>query len=449
MNIENTLSPIKVDNPDAAQYAMALLNAPQLTQNDTVRIRSELLVLLAALSEKRMRGESRSIPQETAKTLMESALYCIGTYLSSVSQEEAAEALKSESVQALYAEGLSLIQKKMLAARKIQTRILHHLFSTPNVYYRQTVQDGINGFFKLYHPQFAAHETHITADYPLCLARPAESGITFILKYLRYFEAENDFCSLFSAKSVHHLLCSVSMDYRSCPINLFEPVFYAAAGLLLQNRDPDALNLCEDDLRALTRLFADKTAAQITLPLKDVLRPWLKRTPLSPYCITYIEACLPKLAAGIANAAENRLLSTVFLIPTDPEKRANITITYGDRMSPSAYRALLHKLLLLDGKEKTDQMLGAVHAMGDFLDLLSDITLTEDEAACLANALPPPLFAAMLGQFPDADLCSRESEQAFCQSLWERYRHFGKAERAAIDRLTDAIECGSLSDSVF
>ena len=68
--------------------------------------------------------------------------------------------------------GLKLIRRKMAVSRHLQKKVLEHLLDTPNVYYRSTIADGINGFFKLYRPQFSAHEIHITADYPVFMGRP-------------------------------------------------------------------------------------------------------------------------------------------------------------------------------------------------------------------------------------------------------------------------------------
>ena len=86
----------------------------------------------------------------------------------------------------MFDEGLEIVRNKMVISHRIQKKIAANLLKTPNVYYRSTIMDGINGFFKLYTPQFSAHEIHITADYPTLAARPELDGIEFIEKYLRY-----------------------------------------------------------------------------------------------------------------------------------------------------------------------------------------------------------------------------------------------------------------------
>jgi len=114
-----------------------------------------------------------------------------------------------------------LYDEKTAISRSLQKKILEHLLDTPNVYYRSTIADGVNGFFKLYRPQFAAHEIHITADYPILAGRPELDGIEFIEQYLRCIEAENAFCICFKPQDIHHLLCGLTHDYRSVPFNNF------------------------------------------------------------------------------------------------------------------------------------------------------------------------------------------------------------------------------------
>ena len=180
---------------------------------------------------------------------MTSILFVIGIQLKSYqTPEQAIGMLKSEPLNTLFINGLRLVQQKKAICRRLQKRILNHLLATPNVYYRSTIADGINGFFKLYRPQFAAQEIHITADYPVFMGRPQLEGIEFIEKYLRCIQAENAFCVCFAPQDIHHLLCGLTEDYRSVPLNIFEPVLLSALGLIIRNRSPLRLNLTEKDI---------------------------------------------------------------------------------------------------------------------------------------------------------------------------------------------------------
>lgn len=232
-----------------------------LTDSDMARIKASLFEILSEQTNLLTKGESSSIPAEKAQELLTSVVYTIGLRLKYfTSPEQAVDALKSVSLRKLFDEGLSEIRKSAVIARRIQKRISDKLFDTPNVYYRSTIIDGINGFFKLYKPQFSAQEIHITADYPVCCGRPQLDGIEFIGRYLRCIEAENEFLNLFEPGTVHKLLCSLSKDYRSCPINLFEPVLLSALALSALNRSAAGLDLTKDDINRLYELSAESCA---------------------------------------------------------------------------------------------------------------------------------------------------------------------------------------------
>lgn len=99
---------------------------------------------------------------------MNSILFVIGIRLKMYqSPEHAVEVLKSEQLKSVFEKGLQIVRRKTVVARHLQKQIADNLFETQNVYYRSTIVDGINGFFKLYRPQFTAHELHITVDYPV------------------------------------------------------------------------------------------------------------------------------------------------------------------------------------------------------------------------------------------------------------------------------------------
>ncbi len=137
-----------------------------LSDKELSAVQTDLLLILAEQTDKWCRGESSSIPTEKAQDIMSSILFVIGIQLKLYQNpEQAIDILKSEPLKLIFENGLKLVRRKMSVSRHLQKSILDNLLDTPNVYYRATIADGINGFFKLYRPQFAAHEIHITADY--------------------------------------------------------------------------------------------------------------------------------------------------------------------------------------------------------------------------------------------------------------------------------------------
>ena len=82
-------------------------------------------------------------------------------------------------MEALEAAGQALISRKLDTARLLHARLKQNLFDSENVFYRGTIVDGIEGFFRAYRPAFFAQETHITADYPPLNAVEG-TGIEFV-----------------------------------------------------------------------------------------------------------------------------------------------------------------------------------------------------------------------------------------------------------------------------
>lgn len=285
----------------------------QLSSSDMQAMQAALVGLLGELSVRLNRGRSSSVRTETANELFESVCFVIGVHLKTFdTPENAVQALKTESVQALYEAGQKRIAHKLLLCRAMHRRLCSRLFPTSNVFYRATAVEGINGFFRLYNPRFAAHELHITADYPVALGRPVLAGIEFIEQYLRCLEAENAFMNGFAPETVHRLLDACLPGYAEIPMNLFEPLFTAALGLVCVGREPQGLPLKASELPLLEKrlgtdpepvLQAAFGQAMDLLACSDIVRD-------------YGRLCLPKLCAEVKTAKRLGTLRQAFWIAT-------------------------------------------------------------------------------------------------------------------------------------
>ena len=446
MEALDILHPIKEEMLNSKYYFQSLIEQAcycgLLSEKELSAVQTDLLLILAEQTDKWSKGESSSIPTEKAQDIMTSILFVIGIQLKSYqTPEQAVDVLKSEPLKLLFENGLKLVRRKMAVSRHLQKRILDHLLDTPNVYYRSTVADGVNGFFKLYRPQFAAHEIHITADYPIFLGRPELEGIEFIEKYLRCIQAENAFCVCFAPQDIHHLLCGLTQDYRSVPLNIFEPVLLSALGLMIQERNPKRLDLTEHDISFLYRLFSGQSEKEVQSCLKKALFCLNEKIDLPQISIQYASLCIPKLTATILNAVKMETLDKVFLIPTYPEQEPQIILSYGDRMNDNAYQKLVERILQTDSsEEKIALILDEVHSLADLLDILSDTELYADEFDLLINRFPLPVFAMLLSQYPNDDFLDRESEQLLFVALQKRKQQLSMEEKKQIEQVISALQ---------
>ena len=373
----------------------------------------EILALLAGLAQKWTRGESTSLREEKAREMLESILFVIGLRM------RAGDA--PDSAAQAFSEGLALCRRKMASCRRTQERILASLFQTPNHFYALTVRDGINGFFKLYDPEFAAQRIHITADYPVYTGRPKAEGIVFIERYLRAIEAENDFLTRFSPANVDRLLCAMGSDYRSAPVNLFGPIFAAALGLTLLNRPPRALNLRDGDLERLNVLFAGKEREEIREMLAGALEKLNAPLQLPPHTARYARQALAVVSVDTEHAVSLGTLGAVYLVPATLEEEVPGAFVDGERMDDRRYARLLEEITARDaGAERASYALSSCGSLADLIDLICDAEMEADEVRQIVFSLPDAEIAALRAQYPTDAFLTRPPEQAIYDALQAR-----------------------------
>ena len=277
-----------------------------LADSDLLRIQSEIFELLACQADRFTGGKSCSVTEKTAVSLTESILFTLGTRLKREGiAERAARLLKDSPIRTVYEDGMDNdIRRMMSEARLLQRRILEKPFATPNVFFMSTVRDGINGFFKLYKPQFGAHEIHITADYPLLCGRPELLGIEFIVKYLRGIKAENELLTAFSPTAVHALLERAWGDYAESPVNLCEPVLATSLGIILSGRKPNRLDLTQSERDTLLERIRTSPEGELTSELDGALTCLGEELSLSARTEGYMRRSLGRLSAALKAACD-------------------------------------------------------------------------------------------------------------------------------------------------
>ena len=219
-------------------YFQSLLEQAQskglIGGSDIERVQFDCVNLLAGKVEHFNSGDSSSIRIETAQNIMASILFTIGLWLKTYSApDDALAALLNDPVKELWQKGRKRIDTMVSVTKALHSKLLHQLVDTRNVFYRSTLEDGIRGFFKLYDPEYSAHEIHITADYPLLNPIPELAGIEFIKTYVEGAYYENQFCAYFSAENIHQILYSYEKGYSELLINIYEPVLLAAIGRVI------------------------------------------------------------------------------------------------------------------------------------------------------------------------------------------------------------------------
>lgn len=393
-----------------------------LSDGDLASVSDQLMELLAQKAGELTDGSSSSISVETAGELMSSMTFVTGVRLKEYERSEhAAEAVRDRSLTDLFQEGLDSVRCKVSRARRIHRHITEGLFGTPSVYYRSTVEDGISGFFRLYDPETGAHKLHITVDYPAFRVRPQLDGIEFIERYLSYIEAEDSFCRLFRPEDVHSLMCGITPDYPSCPVNIFEPVMMAAVGLVICGRPVRTLALCMEDISRLSNVFREKSLVETSIYIEKAVRLMDRELGMSRPSLRYAVSCVPQMALSVRKAVKNGTLDKVFVIPVVSDGHENeVKLTWGEGMSADDYSSLVSRLEAAGtSSEKADLILDSTDSMFDFADLVSDGLLDREDICTILGRLPAEVIEVLKKQYPDEFFMDRDGEKILCSVLKE------------------------------
>jgi len=394
-------------------YFQSLLEQAQakglLTDGDIERLQYDCLALLARRVERFNAGDSSSIRVEAAQNIMASNLFTIGIWLKTFQNpDDAIAVLQNEPIAELYKQGRKRIDTMLLAAKTLHANLLRQLADIRNVFYRATLVDGIHGFFKLYYSDFGAHETHITADYPTCIAMPRLAGIEFIHAYLEALYYENQFLLCFAPDDLHHLLCGYEKGYQELLINVYEPVMTAALGCVLAETDARTLDLSEDGAARLNRLFADMSKSEKLTALQAAAHALGRMFEFSPCLERYVQKTLPDIADNIK-----------FFVSVYPEHKPALRFSFGDKMDDGQYRKVVEEIMQCRFvQDKIAIIKEQVHSLADMEDILLDAELVPKEITAILRELGLPEIAALAKKYPaTAEIDLREQERKLSECL--------------------------------
>lgn len=159
---------------------------------------------------------------------MKSALYTAGLALAREAPEAALQRLREEGLDAVFQAGQACLRRRLTRAELMHRRLCQGLFPLKNVFYRGSLSQGIGGFFRVYRPDFFAHETRVTLDYPLYLDARRGTGILRVEGYLQAAIHENRFLGYFSPREVEALFRALETFRENLPTHQREALLQAA-----------------------------------------------------------------------------------------------------------------------------------------------------------------------------------------------------------------------------
>lgn len=364
------------------------------------KLQFDTLTLLAKVTERFCGGYSSSVTVERAQSLMHSLLFTVSLALKSYSSaDDAARALKENSLEELYQAGKARLQKLLLSAKTIHGNLLQKLVHTNNTCHRDTLTDGIGGFFQCYDPDFGAHEKHITADYPLLVPLPPLAGIEFIKAYVSSAYYENEFFNFFDEERLRHLLYGYERDYTNLIVNLYEPIFIAALGCALCGADVRSLNISAAGTTYLTRLFRRIPQEEISGLFRGAFQTLVQTFHCSDGLQAYMTSSLSVVVSGMQASLKSGTLHRFFPLPAIPQDEPQLLISYGSQMDDEVYRKLLSDIAGCADRDRLELVYQCVRSLADLESLLLDADFTEQEVLKLLTKLSLPETAALLRRY--------------------------------------------------
>lgn len=380
----------------AGEYGM-------LTDRESAQIQSDSVSLLAKLTEELTGGQSSSVSVERARELMDSITFTVGIYLKNFpSPDEALEALKKEGMHTAFEKGQRRIAIMIKTTSLLHERLKRELILTKNECYRATAVEGIDGFFRLYRPQFGAHMIHITADYPTCMVANGLGGIEFIRQYVHDIYLENYFCSRFEPGSVHRLLKAYNKDYGELIFNIFTPVLTTAIGCVMSKREPAELLLNSEDIDFLCRRLSGKDKKSVLSSATKAVDTIITKLGLPESVNEYVMDILPGIADSVVYAVAHGNVSDIFVSQNCdlPYENGTVKFSYGRKMSDKTYRGLVEQINACESAEEKNAVISAkIKSFADFSDILADIVVDDGEMDYILKNTSPVQIAALVNKY--------------------------------------------------
>lgn len=359
----------------------------------------ELLQLLRSELIHYVGGETTSVSELTARNMMQSIQYTLS--LSGEGGDTFSRFTRGQQrLKELYSESADLYKQ-----------ILELGLVIPLDTFYGTVYREVRQFFRLYDPQYAAHECPSLMDYPTAIEVDEAPGILYMHTYLARLLAECRIINRVSEDLREQLLSAYERKYdmivRSFPVNFFEIMIHQAfaSALMLDaiGRDLSSLWLTssidenhsswlmppeayEQSLSVLSAMsiserkeFLERVAKAVIVSLGD----------LSKHDLQYLQEIVDRWIVLFESALMNEcprnmiLFSSSLSLPVD----APAFFVEGAQMTDEAYAELLEKLACApDTAAQASLIRSTVRSGHDLLDLLrEDFWLPGEKEAFLAT----------------------------------------------------------------
>ena len=400
MENRSLLSGTPLDGIDYGVYTASLMrraaDAGLLDERALAAMQEGLLGLLRSQIEEITRGESSSVPAETADQLMDDIGYCIDVALKHApTPQESLALLREHSMDALYRMGTGLLDREERACEGLLSRVRATRTPTVNEGYRILLDVTFPRYRRDWKVRRHPGDFVVLTEYPLAREVSA-SGIFGVRERLESLALENRFCGRF-APVLDGLLRGWARQNRTSPaeayVNLFTITLQNLLLARLLGREDAALGAgeragLEERLRPLA---AEQRAALLLRAAEGLIDSCaFENARLN----NYIREGAARFA-GEVNRAGGAL--TPFAVVA--EEDAPLLFIDGERLDNDAFSAVADEVLLCDDAARKARIIREeLRSLDDLCDLLGAGCVFDDEYAEIFSFFDEATAALLLGR---------------------------------------------------
>lgn len=243
----------------------------------------ELVPIVAKLTEQYTSKESSSIRFETARQLMEAAIYCIhhSEYMVDNNEKSSADVMVNRarhmSAKEAYERGYHILVEKVKRLNVKYSSLLSYFNSYRNQAYYDTIVKGMPAFFLYYDAKFAPQNHILTLDYPTLRFIGDVQGVDAIELYLNYTEYEQTFLKAFPEEYILKTLELYHTDYEELLINVCSIVLRNVLVCMWIDKPISGNRFTKNEINYIQDKILEKGQLEIEIIIMNLLQSLIRR----------------------------------------------------------------------------------------------------------------------------------------------------------------------------
>lgn len=349
------------------------------------------------------KNESSSINVDIAENLLASVYFTISMSLKKIENiSKIISRIKEESIESIFKDGQKIIKRKYITSKSILDKLKNNRMKIDNYSYVDTIDYGLDLFFKKYDYFFKAHEVPGDIDYQLSNNVFSYAGIEHIEKYINNLNYEDTFCHFFYINEIKDLLYSYSENSHELLINVFDLVLTNSIGSFIAGNDCICLNLKEYDKDVISSIIIkDYSENKLNIFLNKYLCEIIRKLNITDKLfISYIKKSIDKIKEKFIYSINRGIFKEQFVIFKEKNKKV-LQYKPFPKLSNGEFRKIFEELLKVGNIDEKINIIGEkVKNIEDIIDLLSSEIFMDYEYNSFFKSLDYFTIALILAYMP-------------------------------------------------